>query len=56
MVTYTGVKYAPRFTAVGASWEPWRQAPDHDDADPAATFPRSATAEALGLAGPTVST
>ncbi len=40
VVAYTGAKYAPRVTAVGAGWEPWRQAPDFDDADLAATFPQ----------------
>lgn len=40
VVAYTGGKYAPRLTAVGATWEPWRQAPDFDDADLAATFPQ----------------
>ena len=40
VVAYTGAKYAPRLTAVGAGWEPWRQAPDFDDADLAATFPQ----------------
>jgi UDP:flavonoid glycosyltransferase YjiC (YdhE family) len=40
VVTYTGAKYAPRFTAVGTAWEPWRQAPDFDDAELAATFPQ----------------
>jgi UDP:flavonoid glycosyltransferase YjiC (YdhE family) len=42
-VAYTGAKYAPRFTAVGTGWEPWRQAPDFDDADLAATFPQVGT-------------
>jgi UDP:flavonoid glycosyltransferase YjiC (YdhE family) len=40
VVSYTGAKYAPRFTAVGTDWEPWKQAPDFDDADLAATFPQ----------------
>lgn len=40
VVVYTGEKYAPRFTGVGAGWEPWRQAPDFDDGDLAATFPQ----------------
>ncbi|MEX5721374.1 glycosyltransferase, partial [Geodermatophilus maliterrae] len=40
VVAYTGAKYGPRFTALGADWEPWRQAPDFDDADLAATFPQ----------------
>jgi UDP:flavonoid glycosyltransferase YjiC (YdhE family) len=40
VVAYTGAKYAPRFTDVGASWQPWQQAPDFDDADLAATFPQ----------------
>jgi UDP:flavonoid glycosyltransferase YjiC (YdhE family) len=40
VVTYTGAKYAPRFTAVGTGWAPWRQPPDFDDADLAATFPQ----------------
>ncbi len=40
VVAYIGAKYAPRVTAVGAGWEPWRQAPDFDDADLAATFPQ----------------
>lgn len=40
VVAYTGAKYGPRFTAVGAGWEPWRQARDFDDADLAATFPQ----------------
>jgi UDP:flavonoid glycosyltransferase YjiC (YdhE family) len=39
VVVHTGAKYAGRFTAVGARWEPWRQAPDFDDADLGATFP-----------------
>jgi UDP:flavonoid glycosyltransferase YjiC (YdhE family) len=40
VVAYTGAKYGPRFTALGADWEPWWQAPDFDDADLAATFPQ----------------
>src|SRR3712207_9297675 len=40
VVAYTGAKYAPRFTAVGTGWEPWRQAPDFDEAHLAATFPQ----------------
>ncbi len=40
VVVYTGAKYASRFTAVGTGWEPWRAAPDFDDADLAATFPQ----------------
>lgn len=43
VVAYTGAKYAPRFTGAGAGWEPWRQAPDFDDADLAATFPQVGT-------------
>ncbi|MGY1838591.1 MULTISPECIES: glycosyltransferase [unclassified Modestobacter] len=40
VVAYTGHKYADRFTAAGATWLPWRQAPDFDDADLRATFPQ----------------
>ena len=40
VIAYTGAKYAPRFTAVGAGREPWQEAPDFDDADLAVTFPQ----------------
>ncbi|MFC7546213.1 glycosyltransferase [Plantactinospora sp. GCM10030261] len=40
VVAYTGTKYQRRFAAAGAQWLPWRAAPDFDDADLAATFPR----------------
>ncbi|SFT72667.1 UDP:flavonoid glycosyltransferase YjiC, YdhE family [Geodermatophilus amargosae] len=40
VVAYTGRRYADRFTAVGASWQPWERAPDFDDADLRATFPQ----------------
>ncbi|MGY1750408.1 hypothetical protein [Modestobacter sp. SYSU DS0511] len=40
VVAYTGRRYAERFTAAGATWLPWRRAPDFDDADLRATFPQ----------------
>lgn len=40
VVAYTGRRYAGRFTAVGAAWQPWEQAPDFDDTDLRATFPQ----------------
>jgi MGT family glycosyltransferase len=40
VVAYTGAKYQHRFTAAGASWLPWTEATDFDDADLAATFPK----------------
>jgi UDP:flavonoid glycosyltransferase YjiC (YdhE family) len=40
VVAYTGAKYAPRFTATGATWLRWEEAPDFDDATLSATFPQ----------------
>ncbi|MFC5002128.1 glycosyltransferase [Dactylosporangium cerinum] len=39
VVAYTGAKYVPRFTALGAQGRPFVRAQDFDDADLAATFP-----------------
>lgn len=39
VVAYTGAKYGPRFTDVGATWLPWEQAPDFEESDLSATFP-----------------
>src|SRR5687767_1350405 len=40
VVAYTGAKYQQRFVDAGASWLPWTEATDFDDADLAATFPK----------------
>jgi UDP:flavonoid glycosyltransferase YjiC (YdhE family) len=40
VVAYTGRRHAERFTAVGATWLPWTQAPDFDETDLRATFPQ----------------
>lgn len=40
VLAYTGTGYGSRFTAVGATWVPWHHAPDFDDADIRATFPK----------------
>ena len=40
VVAHTGRRHAHRFTAVGAAWLPWEQAPDFDETDLAATFPQ----------------
>lgn len=37
---YTGARFAERVQRVGAQHVPWRQAPDFDENDLAATFPR----------------
>lgn len=37
---YTGRSYVPLFEEVGARGVPWREAPDFDERDLAATFPR----------------
>jgi UDP:flavonoid glycosyltransferase YjiC (YdhE family) len=39
VVAYTGAKYQQRFRTAGATWLPFREPPDFDDADLAATFP-----------------
>lgn len=44
---YTGSKYAPGAEAVGATWLPWREAPDFDDADIGRAFPRVAVPKGL---------
>lgn len=47
-VTYfTGAKYASAATGVGATWLPWHEAHDFDDADLASAFPRVSAARGL---------
>lgn len=40
VIAYTGRRYGRRFAEVGATWLPWRHAPDFDEADLSATFPQ----------------
>jgi UDP:flavonoid glycosyltransferase YjiC (YdhE family) len=49
VVAYTGAKYRTRFTRAGASWLPFINATDFDDADLAATFP--AIGDGKGMRG-----
>lgn len=44
---YTGAKYAHRAEEVGATWLPWHEAPDFDDADIGRVFPRVAVPRGL---------
>src|SRR3954469_1661445 len=40
VIAYTGAKYGSRFADAGATWLPWERAPDFEESDLAATFPR----------------
>ncbi|WP_460491553.1 hypothetical protein [Dactylosporangium cerinum] len=55
VVAYTGAKYVPRFTALGAQGRPFVRAQDFDDADLAATFPAVGNGKGCAAAGPTSS-
>ena len=49
VVAYTGAKHQHPFADAGATWLPWAEATDFDDADLAATFPK--VGDGKGLRG-----